>query len=132
MSPTDFIGTLPGWITALSTSTAAGSLIIAYWKRGVKLRQLSNEDRADHRDHIAEEMAALRQNVHNLRDELHRCESQCREEISKLTEEIWGEKRQRVAEQISLINTILNTVDAPQLKTLLATLESIQTRMVRT
>lgn len=123
--PLDFVGTLPGWITAGGIST----LVIAYWKRGIAVRRLDNEDRADRRDHIAEEMEALRQNIKELRDELHACEEQCRQDIGKLTEELWGKKRQRVAEQISLINTILNTVDAPQLKTLLATLESIQVRL---
>jgi hypothetical protein len=58
--------------------------------------------------------------------ELHKCEDECADKIKKLHEEMWGEKRQRVTEQISLINVILNSVDAPELKTLMKTLESVQ------
>lgn len=130
MAP-DFIGTLPGWITAASTTTGVAAIIIAYLRRGVSLRGLQNADDADRRDHIAEEMAALRANVAALRTELHTCEEECRVQIGKLTEELWGEKKQRVAEQISLINIILDSVDAPDLQKLRVTLESIQAGMVR-
>lgn len=43
-----------------------------------------------------------------------------------LHQELWGDKRQRVQEQISLINTIISTVDAPELKQLLRVLESTE------
>lgn len=54
----------------------------------------------------------------------------CREECDRQTEilhnELHGMRRQHVQEQISLINTIIQSVNAPQLKLFLRTLESVQ------
>lgn len=129
----DFIGTLPGWITAASTTTGVVTLTVAFWRRGVSLKGLQNADQADKRNHLAEEMKALRENVASLRaevaaarKELADCEEECRTKLDAMREELWGEKRQRVAEQIAFINMILKTVDAPELKTLLTSLETVQ------
>lgn len=56
----DFLGTLPGWITATSTTTGVAAIIIAYFRRGVSLRGLANQDHADIRDHYAKEVEAMR------------------------------------------------------------------------
>lgn len=125
----EFVGTLPQWIAAVSSTTLAGAvvaLVTAYWKRGISLKGLENADEADRRDHMAEEMGALRENVANLRQELHDCEANCASEIKQLQNELLGEKRQRVAEQISLINIIVDIVDEPTRKRLMAALDSIQ------
>lgn len=125
----DALGTIPQWIAAASTTTIAGALvalITAYWKRGVSLKALANADKADRRDHMAEEMAALRTNVAGLRQELHDCEANCATEIKKLQEELLGEKRQRVAEQISLVNIMVDIADEPTRKKLMAALDSMQ------
>jgi septal ring factor EnvC (AmiA/AmiB activator) len=96
-------------------------------------QSIRNADEADIRDHYAEE-------VGELRKELKQCEEECRakldaadvkldaaqKKIKELDQELWGEKRQRVAEQISLINVIISSVDAPELKAILKTLESVQ------
>lgn len=125
MTPPELLGTIPQWITAGSLVT----IIIAYWRRGVALKGLQNTDSANIRDHYAREVAALR-------DELRICEEECADRLDladqrlkKLDKELWGEKRQRVAEQISLINVVLNSVDAPELKAILKTLESVQMAM---
>ena len=125
MTLPEIAGTIPQWITAVGIST----LIIAYWRRGVAMKGLSNEASKDIRDHYAKEVAALR-------DELRICEEECADrleladmKIKKLSDELWGEKRQRVAEQISLINVIVSSVDAPQLRAVLRTLESVQMAM---
>jgi hypothetical protein len=134
--PTELLGTIPGWITSAGVIAILG--IVVRWQLGlrklsiaaqqvdVNAAEVRNKDTADARGHIAEEMKALRANVASLRDELHTCEEDCRVTVDKLRQEVWGEKRQRVAEQISLINVILSSVDAPQLKTLMKTLESVQ------
>jgi hypothetical protein len=56
----DFLGTLPGWITAASTITGVVTIIVAWWRRGISLQRLSNESEADIRDHYADEVGALR------------------------------------------------------------------------
>ena len=125
MTPPELLGTIPQWITAGSLV----SIIIAYWRRGVALKGLQNTDAANIRDHYAREVASLR-------DELRICEEECgdrldaaAQKIKKLDQELWGEKRQRVAEQISLINVIVASVDAPELKAILKSLESVQMAM---
>lgn len=127
--PQELLGTIPGWITSAGVIALLG--IVLRYRLGSRRLSIEGQkqhdaDAADRRDHIAEEMAALRTNISLLRKELHDCEEQCREQIRDLQEELWGEKRQRVAEQLSLINIILDKVDAPDLQNLRATLESIQ------
>jgi hypothetical protein len=132
----DILGTIPQWITAGGVMGFFGMLIrwhlgqrklsIEARKVEVTAAEIANRDKADERDHFSEEMSALRENVSRLREELHTCEEECAAKIKVLQEEVWGEKRQRVAEQISFINLILKSVDAPELKTLLMSLESVQ------
>lgn len=74
--------------------------------------------------------AQLTTEVSNLRKELHICETQCREDIKKLHEEILGMRKQAVAEQLSFINILLSKVDAPELQALRATLERVQASLV--
>jgi hypothetical protein len=125
MTPPELLGTIPQWITAGGIVT----VIVAYWRRGVALKGLQNTDAANIRDHYAREVAALR-------DELRICEEECADRLDladqrlkKLDRELWGEKRQRVAEQISLINVVVASVDAPELKAILKSLESVQMAM---
>lgn len=70
MTP-DFLGTLPGWITAASTTTGVVTVIVAFWKRGVSLKGLQNADEADIRDHYAEELERVvaRQHACEQREE---------------------------------------------------------------
>jgi hypothetical protein len=71
----------------------------------------------------------LRKEVKDLHSELNKCEEECRADIKKLQEEIWGMRKQHIAEQISLINIILKTTDAPELHGLLAVLEDVKLRL---
>lgn len=80
MTP-DFMGTLPGWITAASTTTGVVTLIVAYWRRGVSLRRLTNEDEADLRDHYAEELSALRSKLNEQEDHFKGLEKHWREMV---------------------------------------------------
>lgn len=65
----------------------------------------------------------------NLRNLLKECEEECRRDIKKLHEEIFGMRKNNIAEQIAFINIILDTTDNPSLRTLRATLESISTKL---
>lgn len=64
--------------------------------------------------------------VATLRNELHICEEQCREDIKKLHVELFGMRKQHIAEQISFINIIIRSVDSPELNLLRQTLERVQ------
>ena len=63
----DVLGTVPQWITAMGLS----GLIIAYWRRGVALKGLTNADTADIRVHLTEELERVieRQRACELREE---------------------------------------------------------------
>lgn len=67
--------------------------------------------------------------LRKLRKEVKDCEEECRNRLHKLESDLWGEKRQRVAEQISLINVIIKNADAPELRTMLQMLESVQAHL---
>lgn len=86
MTTPDFIGTLPGWITAASTTTGVVALIAAYWRRGIALTGLHNADEADIRDHYAEELARViqRQRDCEVREEA------LRERVSELENNVLG------------------------------------------
>lgn len=64
--------------------------------------------------------------VQTLRKELHQCEEDCREQIKRLHEEIFGMRKQNIAEQISFINILMDSVQSPELKIFRDTLERVQ------
>lgn len=57
MTTPEFIGTIPGWITAIAAVTG---LVAAFLKFGLGWRKQTLGDDADIRDHYAQEVAALR------------------------------------------------------------------------
>lgn len=67
--------------------------------------------------------------MRKMRAELKECEAECDRRLKKIEADLWGEKKQRVAEQISFINIILQSVDAPELQTMLRTLESVEAHL---
>jgi hypothetical protein len=69
---------------------------------------------------------ALRKELLDRIDELKGDHRDCQEKLNLLQQKITGMQRQHVQEQISLINAIIRSVDAPQLKAMLGTLESVQ------
>lgn len=68
----------------------------------------------------------LTNEVAKLRAELHACEEVCRKDIKRLHEEIFGMRKNHIAEQIAFVNILLRTVDAPELQALRQTLERVQ------
>lgn len=110
-----------GTVTQIGTFLA---VVIALIGAYVKLR-----DRG--MTHAEVMCGQLTTEVANLRKELHICEEGCRKEIKKLHEEIFGMRRQAVAEQLSFINILLNTVDSPELKILRETLERVQGSLIQ-
>jgi predicted RNase H-like nuclease (RuvC/YqgF family) len=77
----DFIGTLPGWITAASTTTGVAAIIIAFFRRGVSLKGLQNAAEADIRDHYADEVKALREKLDRQEAHFRTLEKHLREMI---------------------------------------------------
>lgn len=118
-------GTAPQWAMFVT-------LVIAVLKMWPTYRKADHDDRRLSMDEAAalrREAAKLREEVRNLGDSLNDCEEECRKEIKGLHEEMWGLRKQHIAEQISLINVILKSVDAPELHSLLEVLESLKMRL---
>lgn len=82
----DFMGTLPGWITAASTTTGVAAVFIAYIRRGVSIRGLQNAEDEDIRKHYADELARVvaRQHDCEVREET------LRNRVSELENDILG------------------------------------------
>lgn len=70
--------------------------------------------------------ASYANRITELEEAVKFCREECDRQTGLLYEEIHGMRRQHVQEQISLINSIIQSVDAPQLKLFLRTLESVQ------
>lgn len=70
--------------------------------------------------------AQIREEMKERIDELKEQHKDCLNDMKALQEEMAGQRRQHLQEQISLINAIINSVDSPALKGLLKALESVQ------
>ena len=68
--------------------------------------------------------------IETLEKKVEDCRAECDRDKKILLEEIHGMRRQHVQEQISLINAIIESVNAPELKTFLKMLESVQRTLV--
>jgi len=109
---TQLMGTVPQWGLLAAVIIALIRLVPTWRAQSLKKRK--------------DDIDGWRDECEKLRAELERCEAQCRKEIGDLHDEIFGLRKQHIQEQISLINVILQSVDAPELKTLLKMLESVQ------
>lgn len=92
----------------------------------VRMRELKLEEKKDDRLSIETIAATLREELKQCRESCEEADKRAKEEHARLQEEMFGLRKQHLAEQISLINVIISSVDAPELRTLLKTLESVQ------
>ena len=74
----------------------------------------------------------LTNEVASLRGELHKCEEECRKDIKALHEELFGMRKNHIAEQLAFINILLRSVDSPELSVLRSTLERVQDSLAKT
>lgn len=95
------MGTLPGWITAASTTTGVVTLIVSYWRRGVSLQRLANEDEENIRDHYAQEVQALRgqlltieQHYREMLEQSDRRHAECEDARTEIRTELEGLRSQ--------------------------------------
>lgn len=75
--------------------------------------------------------AQIREELKTRLNEVKEEHRQCLLDMKALQNEIAGMRRQHVQEQISLINAIISSVDSPNLKGLLRSLESVQVALSR-
>lgn len=101
-------------------------VLVAALRLVIPWRKQTHETQGSMIKQYAETCGMLRDEVKILSDKLFECEDKCDRDIKKLNETINGIQRQHTQEQISMINAIIHSVDAPELKALLKTLQSVQ------
>lgn len=115
-------GTAPQWVVAAAVITALLKLVPVW-------RQQSMDKEKSDIDGYRKEVGELRDALKECQEECEQATKQSRAEIRALHEELWGLRKQHIAEQIGLINVILKTVDAPELRGFLAVLESVKDQL---
>lgn len=86
----DFFGTLPGWITAFSTTAGFAAVLIALMRSGVSLIGLKNKKSADILDHYVEELERVIQRQHDCEER----ETTLRARVTALEEDNRGLHKQ--------------------------------------
>ena len=116
------VGTVPQWAMFLTLFVAAIKLVPV-------LRQQTLDADTSHAASWQKECENLRAALKAQQDQCHADNEVFRKEITRLNEELFGMRKQHITEQIELINVIMNSVDAPQLKGMLRLLERVQTQL---
>jgi hypothetical protein len=130
--------TWPAWIGTPSQLAllvvVSGSIIIGYIKVLPQILKLRQDERTSKRELEASERDRIagyyRTEVQALKERLEACEKKCSDDnteaqkkIDYLQGRVSNEALQRVQSEISLVNTLIQVVDAPQLRTILTALE---------
>lgn len=106
----------PAWLGSPSQVVLLVLVVIALIKIWPILQKQVFEARASREGRYGER-------IRHLEIELHKCHEECAAKIEKLQTKINNEAWQRVQSEISLVSTIIQVVDAPQLRQILAALE---------
>lgn len=118
----------PSWIGTPSQFglliLAVGSVTVAWFKIWPRMKELGIGERQKEREDL---LGRIRE----LRDFVTVCEKKCDDQaerlqgiIDGLRDKITNEALQRMQSEISLVNTLIEVVDAPQLRAVLHALEA--------
>jgi hypothetical protein len=113
---TEFMRSWPSWLGSPSQFALLIIVILALIKVWPIIQKQLMDARAGREGRYSKR-------IRELEDNLERCHRECGERIDKLQTKINNEAMQRVQSEISLVSTIIQVVDAPQLKAILAALE---------
>jgi chromosome segregation ATPase len=121
-----FFSKFPGWAGSVPMWGVFAMILITLIKIWPQLRQQGIDERLNIRDRYLERIKDLVADVQHCRDECDAQERRLQAEIDILKDKLNNEAWQRVQGEISLVNTLIQIVDAPQLKAILAALEKRQ------
>jgi hypothetical protein len=96
------IGTVAGWITALSSLgifASLGTLTVAWWRRGVSLKGLSDTAEGKLRDHYAEELERVVKRQHDCEEREEALRKRVRD-VENLLEGVYRMLVQNSAEKV--------------------------------
>lgn len=109
-----YIGTFPQWMLVIAVVTAAIKLI-------PRMKELKIGEAAALRGELTEQSIACEK----LKSELHK-------RIDELLTQLWGEKKQRIAEQVALIGLIMKSApDTAEFQGMLRVLEAVRDQIER-
>lgn len=108
----DIIGSVPQWGMLAALLALLFKNVIPWRQQNLSANELFCKN--------------LTSQVDKLTTNLKHCEETAKASIKELQEELHGMRRQHIQEQISLINTIMRSVDAPELKSMIGLLERVQ------
>ena len=114
------ISEFPNWVGSLPTWGMFFLLAVAIVKQSIPWRQQTIDSAAQIRKELQDRVAGLKKE-----------HADCMKTMRDLQEQIYGLRRQHIQEQISLINAIIESVDAPQLKMMLKTLQTVRLTVLR-
>lgn len=133
-----WIGTLPAWGTFFMVLAAITVAVVRIWPRlkelGITERQGIAQnyinriielkaDVKECRDNCDAQEARLRKEIDDNRKECDAREEDLKRQIDELKTKLNNEAWQRVQSEISLVNTLIQVVDAPELRVILEALQ---------
>lgn len=117
----------PSWIGTPSQFAVAvmvaGSILIAYFKVWPIIRQQNIDERLKTSGNYIERISVLETQVRECEQRSDEREARLQEKVERLQTSLNNEVAQRVQSEISLVNTLIEVVDAPQLRAILKALE---------
>lgn len=125
----DLIAGLPAWVSSVPIWGLFATVLIAVIKIWPTLQAQAISERLAKRDRYITRITELEAAVEECRRQCDEDQENMRVTIDGLRDEIYGLRRQHVQEQISMINSIIESVDSPVLKNLLKTLQSVQSTL---
>src|SRR5690242_5999494 len=126
MQVSAMIERLPEWAGTVPQWFLFASVLITFIKLYPVMKKQHTDAASRQVEQYETTCARLRADVSELIDRVTECEESCRNDKNALEEKILGLRRQQIADQIALVNTIIHNVDAPELKTLLSAMEKVQ------
>jgi seryl-tRNA synthetase len=123
-----WMGSVPAWTTLVMV---VGYIIIQWIKTRPAVLQHQIQERLNVSDSNLERIKHLEAAVRQCQLECEQHKTLLNKKCETLQERLNNEAMQRVQSEISLVNTLIQVVDAPQLKIILAALEARQTRMLK-
>jgi hypothetical protein len=131
-----FFDKFPSWLGSAPLWGVFAMILITLIKVWPQLKQQGIDERLNIRDRYLARINEMRTEVAIAREEVRQCKRDCdaqevrlQGEIDILKNKLNNEAWQRVQSEISLVNTLIQVVDAPQLKAILAALEKRRTTL---
>lgn len=124
-----FFNKFPAWAGSVPMWGVFAMVLITLIKVWPVLRAQTLAERVNMRDRFLARVKELSAEIKTARDECDTLKRKMQEEIDLLKNKLNNEAWQRIQGEISLVHTLIEIVDAPQLKRILDALERRKTTL---